>query len=677
MPEDGIFALEASPSQVFVGTRLPNAAGAVRVLQSTSTQVLPNATLLPSDSAPDDQFGVAIDTDGLRFIAGAPGAADPVVGAGAAYVFRRENGSWIQEARLAPAIPAPGSGFGRAVALAGDLAVIGAPRDDEAGNDAGAVYVFRYQNGAWTQTEKLFATLPGVGDRFGSSLALLGTTLVVGVPRADATGNDSGAADVFESTPTGMLGQVTLTPPLGSDGAEFGTSVALGADTAFVGAPGVDSAFVFARVGATWSPEVPLLVGGGRQPFDFGSSLAATTDLVLVGAPDESTLTTSGTAFLFAREGTDWVNVYALETEPVSGGLVTTGCEVALSPALVVASGFALESSSDAWFAIANPRGPDCNGNFVADACEIKAAPEIDCDRDGAIDACGSETDCNRNEIPDRCDTRVELALVDESFEAGLPAGWSATGLWHVTMACGGGAACDGNPVAFYGVDATCTFDTGRETSGALALPPMSLPAEAQSAFLRYCSTYDGECGSIVAGFDVARVVVNGWLLDEASQTCTSQGQSRVVDLSAFAGEIVDIAFVFDSIDATANDSLGWQVDSVRLTVAWPDPTLDQNGNEIPDECEERFVRADCNVDGQINVADPIYTIMVLFQGFPASCFSACDANGDTQLDVSDVMFQMGSLFAGASQPPAPFPECGLDPLADPRLGCASFAPCP
>src|SRR5262245_11729596 len=49
-----------------------------------------------------------------------------------------------------------GDGLGRAVAISGDTAIIGAPFDDRAGTaDAGAAYVFVRSGGAWASQAKI------------------------------------------------------------------------------------------------------------------------------------------------------------------------------------------------------------------------------------------------------------------------------------------------------------------------------------------------------------------------------------------------------------------------------------------------------------------------------------------------------------------------------------------
>lgn len=125
-------------------------------------------------------------------------------GDGYAYVYRRVNGAWQEEAQLAasdrnPVPPTEARGlkgqrFGSAVALGDGMLVVGAPGTDSA--FGGAVYVYEYNGQSWTETAKLVPT----GDihydprtepewlksgrmprrTFGQLLALHGDTLAVG-----------------------------------------------------------------------------------------------------------------------------------------------------------------------------------------------------------------------------------------------------------------------------------------------------------------------------------------------------------------------------------------------------------------------------------------------------------------------------------------------------------------
>jgi len=82
------------------------------------------------------------------------------------------------------------------------------------------------------------------------------------------------------------------------------------------------------------------------------------------------------------------------------------------------------------------------------------------------------------------------------------------------------------------------------------------------------------------------------------------------------------------------------------------------------------FLRADSNRDGKVDLSDAVRTLGTLFQGNePLSCLDAADANDDGRTDISDAIYTLSHLFTGGPAPPAPFPQEGEDPTADP-LGC-------
>ena len=81
---------------------------------------------------------------------------------------------------------------------------------------------------------------------------------------------------------------------------------------------------------------------------------------------------------------------------------------------------------------------------------------------------------------------------------------------------------------------------------------------------------------------------------------------------------------------------------------------------------EPTFVRGDCNGDVIVDIADGIFLLNQLFQnGPPSNCNEACDANDDGMADQSDAVYVFGYRFLDGPEPPAPFPDCGLEPLQD------------
>ena len=81
----------------------------------------------------------------------------------------------------------------------GTKIAIGGYLNDGAGNDAGHVRVFEYISGSWTQ---MGSDIEGeaAGDWFGYSVSLSsnGTKLLVGAPKNDGNGTDAGHARVYE-----------------------------------------------------------------------------------------------------------------------------------------------------------------------------------------------------------------------------------------------------------------------------------------------------------------------------------------------------------------------------------------------------------------------------------------------------------------------------------------------
>jgi protocatechuate 3,4-dioxygenase beta subunit len=132
-----------------------------------------------------------------------------------------------------------GDGFGHSVALAGDNVLVGAYGVN---NDAGAAYLYNTGSGPWVnQTFQDPNNAPG--DYFGESVALSGSSLLVGAGGASPSGNGNnlGAAYLFGTS--GKLLQTFQDPnPTSQD--DFGSSVALSGSNVLVGAYGTASTLV-------------------------------------------------------------------------------------------------------------------------------------------------------------------------------------------------------------------------------------------------------------------------------------------------------------------------------------------------------------------------------------------------------------------------------------------------
>ncbi|MDD2237206.1 MAG: MBG domain-containing protein, partial [Kiritimatiellae bacterium] len=265
------------------------------------------------------EFGRAVAVSGDLALIGAANDQTHGADAGAAYLFQRNKEGtnvWGLVTTLYASDAAGSALFGQAVALDGDLALIGSPRESSSGSDAGAAYLFRRNQGgtnAWGQINKLMGSDTGASDHFGISVALRGNVALIG---AEGARTNQGAAYVFERNAGGTNAWGEVVQLVADDGADsdlFGASVSIAGDLAVAGAVGHDAtgsdagaAYVYERdtAGLTngWAQLAKLTVAGLSNENHFGTSVAADGDLILVGAPQSDGGTNNtGAAYLFQR----------------------------------------------------------------------------------------------------------------------------------------------------------------------------------------------------------------------------------------------------------------------------------------------------------------------------------------------------------------------------------------
>ena len=309
---------------------------------------LRHAKLTASDAARYDQFGYSVGIDGDLIAVGAWKDDNVVFGAGAVYVFRRDdNGTsenladdlWIEEAKLLADDPRTGDNLGASVAVSGEYVIVGSYR---AYLVRGAAYVFSWTQGEWIQEAKLTASDAKFGDFFGYSVSILERHAIVGAFGNDDDGGESGSAYVFRRDDNGTpadpaddtwIEQVKLTASDAQGSDRFGWSVGISANRAVVGAHrshldptwnlGPGAAYAFERddqgtpddpTDDTWVERAKLMASNGVPGDRFGHSVAIDGDYIVVGANlgDTAGVPDSGAAYLFELQGTDWIEVAQL-----------------------------------------------------------------------------------------------------------------------------------------------------------------------------------------------------------------------------------------------------------------------------------------------------------------------------------------------------------------------------
>ncbi len=313
--------------------------GAVHVFRSTGDGWSEHAVVTTPDVAVGDGFGAALAVEGDRMVVGAP---NEDAGRGAAYLFERDglDGEWRQVARLQPIRPAPGEGFGQAVAFAGGVPLIGAPGRD----GQGAVFAYeRDASGAWRRTAELSPAGGDVGGRFGASLSARGDRLLVGAPGpftlplfTAPPPFQPGAAYVFQRGSDGAWEQEARLALSGTSA--VGYAVLLGDDEALVSSPmvrqGGGAVFRFVPDGAgAWRQDGEAAPANTMQGALFGYSLAWAGEELLVGAPGANGL--QGAVIAFRRGADGWTESQSLTARVQGmmgffGGAVTASDRIAL-----------------------------------------------------------------------------------------------------------------------------------------------------------------------------------------------------------------------------------------------------------------------------------------------------------------------------------------------------------
>jgi cysteine-rich repeat protein len=313
------------------------------------------AKLLPPDGqdATEVQFGRAVALAGERVVVGAPGTSPNKEGR--AYVYdRATDGSWQQVAMLSPSdISWSNAAFGWAVGLAGDRAVVGQTGPGSEGGKPGSAYVFERQaDGNWKQAAKFVPSDLTTNSQFGISVAIAGKTVVVGNPGDEP--NHKGSAYVYERQLDGSwksTAKLVAWDAVCSDNCACGRAVAATPDLVVLGCPersdNSGGAYVFARhADGTWKPSTVLLAPDGAKNDRFGGALSENGGRVLVGAPTSNA--GYGSAYVFgALPSGKWTVLSKLLTP--SGGASNFGTALTISGPYVVAGGPFESSQGQNW----------------------------------------------------------------------------------------------------------------------------------------------------------------------------------------------------------------------------------------------------------------------------------------------------------------------------------------
>jgi parallel beta-helix repeat protein len=300
--------------------------------------------IVASDRAAGDWFGYSVSISGDYAIVAAyyeeedAGGGNTLFGAGSAYIFYNNSGTWEQKQKIVASDRAASDRFGQSVSISGDYAIVGAYEEDEdagGGNTlsmAGSAYIFYNNSGTWEQKQKIVASDRAAGDYFGYSVSISGDYAIVGAYQEDQdagggnTLSSAGSAYIFYNN-SGTWEQMQKI--VASDRAavdQFGYSVSISGDYAIVGAHQEDedagggntlsmagSAYIFYNNSGTWEQANKIVASDRAASDHFGQSVSISGDYAIVGANYEdedagggNTLNSAGSAYIFYNNSGTW-----------------------------------------------------------------------------------------------------------------------------------------------------------------------------------------------------------------------------------------------------------------------------------------------------------------------------------------------------------------------------------
>jgi len=282
----------ANPDYAIVGAPRdkPATAGSAHIFHVTGKIWKRQAKIVPADAAKGDGFGWAV---GIERNVAVVGAHLNDSSLGSAYVFVRSGTQWRQKQKLVPGDLARTNEFGRALVIHEGVIAVGAPNHTHSGvRFTGAVYVFVRDGDTWVQQTKLTAPDAASADNFGAALAMSGKTLIVGAPKVDAKGKkDSGAAYVFVRDGARWKQQAKLVSSNARKSDQFGRNVAtngnvilVGAELANEGAESSGVAYVFAREDGVWKEKEKVLPKDAGIKINFGAWVAISGNTAVISA---------------------------------------------------------------------------------------------------------------------------------------------------------------------------------------------------------------------------------------------------------------------------------------------------------------------------------------------------------------------------------------------------------
>ncbi|MDA8962781.1 thrombospondin type 3 repeat-containing protein [Pseudomonadales bacterium] len=247
-------------------------AGEVYVFTRSGTSWTQHQKLTASDASHAAFFGgdIAATEDTLVI-----GARNDENRNGSAYVFSKINGMWVEQQKLVASDGAAVDQFGRNIAIDGDFIVISSMLDDDHGDASGSVYIYeRNNNGLWVEQQKLTANDAIIRGLFGFAVSIIDDTIAIG--SFEENDQNSGSVYLFEYDNGIWSEQQKISVDYKVEDVYLGTDEKLIFNS-------IDSFKLFKKTNNLWVEEAQITSIDIQPNEGFGSDLSLSGNFAIVG----------------------------------------------------------------------------------------------------------------------------------------------------------------------------------------------------------------------------------------------------------------------------------------------------------------------------------------------------------------------------------------------------------
>ena len=220
------------------------------------------------------------------------------------------------EFKLIPYDGEDGDNYGYAVDIYEDYAIVGAQYDDDKGSNSGAAYIYKKNaDGIWDLQIKIVPDELDANDNFGRSVSIYGDYAVIGAFNDDDKTTNAGAVYVYKNNSGTWIKDAKLIPDNGQSSDNFRYSVSIHGNYIIVGSRYFDynslsnsgSAYIFKKEGDKWIKKTQLNHSSLKASDYFGESVAISSNYAIIGAFSHAvSQEDQGAAYIFKRTNETW-----------------------------------------------------------------------------------------------------------------------------------------------------------------------------------------------------------------------------------------------------------------------------------------------------------------------------------------------------------------------------------